>query len=946
MAIKRHFLNCDRPALQTTADFLLAKYRRQQCLDLDRVILVTTGSRAGRGLEAVLLDRVEAEGLTYFPPTLTTVGRLPEMLYQAPLPYASEWVQQVAWSDAVRNADRDTRLRVFPHSHTEPTDGNRHDGTDKWLALGRLLQSAYRELAAAGLSFADVAERAAGLKNSPDTGPFPETARWQAMAIMQEGYLRRLAGAGLGDRQTARLEAIRGRACTSDCDIVLVATADLNHALRMMLEQVAERVTALVHAPEEWSSRFDVCGSVVAAAWQTATIPLADEQITIVDQYADQAEAVVDLLAAVGEGYTSQEISIGCPDQGLVPHVERCLAEAGLQGRWGPGRGLCESRPYQLLEAIRQVITTQRFDALASLLRHPDIADWLSSRQVPPDWEAYLDEYRSEHLPLQIPHTWLGNKDRFASLQRATHEVSELCRPLRGASMTLASWAECIGQVISNIYADADWSRVEERRTAMTCNAICGALSEFAATPADFDTSTTAARALELLLEQLASETLPDDPDGDAIELLGWLELPLDRAPLLIVTGLAEGVVPQSNRADMFLPNGLRKHLAIEDDEHRYARDAYALSVLCRSHAGLALIVSRHDAAGDPLRPSRLLFADEPDVVTTRWLRLLAPAATTGSQPITTSDNRSPPVDRPTFAFTIPRPEPLTEPVTRMRITDFKSYLACRYRYYLQRQLGLGSVDDVELEMDGGLFGTVLHDVFNDFGSGPMRDSTDANEIAGDLQAHLARHLRRRLGSELPPAIRVQQEQMRLRLDAFAAIQARRRREGWRIMHVEAPQEQVAQITVKEGTIDLSGRIDRIDRHESSGAYAILDYKTSDAGHPPEKVHQHGPKAEKRWIDLQLPLYRYIAQAMGIKPITEVGYILLPKKLDAICFCAAEWTESDYREAMRTAEQVVSGVLRQEFWPPGEPVYAPGDEFAGILMSGVLERPEWGDSGS
>ncbi len=580
------------------------------------------------------------------------------------------------------------------------------------------------------------------------------------------------------------------------------------------------------------------------------------------------------------------------------------------------------------------------------MLRHPDIANWLHCREVPDDWEAYLDEYRNAHLPLRIPQVWLGRQDRYEPLVQATAAVAGLYRPFLQATRPLAQWAQRMGELLATIYASADWSQPGQRRTALTCDLMRRALEEFARTPAEFDRAITADRALKLLLEQIAGETLPDDPDADAIELLGWLELPLELAPLLIITGLAEGIVPQSNRSDMFLPDRLRKHLNLEDNEHRYAHDAYALSVLLRAHPGLSLIVSRHDATGDPLKPSRLLFADSPDVITRRWLRMLDPdTPINGHAPdtIRLSETGTPCDDPPAFGFAIPRPQPLPAPVTRMRITDFKSYLACPYRYYLQRQLGLGGVDEMELEMDGGLFGTIIHDVLNDFGRGEARDSSDAELIASDLRSHLDRHLRHRFGRDIPPALVVQEEQMRLRLEAFASCQASRRLDGWRIAHVEEPRECVARIKVKEGTIELSGRIDRIDRHDESGHFAILDYKTSDTGATPESVHRKGPTSRKRWIDLQLPLYRHIAEAMGIALIDEVGYVLLPKKLADVRFCAADWEESDYQEAMRTAEQVVGCVLRQEFWPPGEPMFAPGDEFAGILMIGVPERPTWDD---
>ena len=86
-----------------------------------------------------------------------------------------------------------------------------------------------------------------------------------------------------------------------------------------------------------------------------------------------------------------------------------------------------------------------------------------------------------------------------------------------------------------------------------------------------------------------------------------------DDAPALVVSGFNEGRVPASLNSDVFLPNQLRRALGIEDNDRRYARDAYALSVLAASREELRLIAGRRSGEGEPMLPSRLLFTcDEP----------------------------------------------------------------------------------------------------------------------------------------------------------------------------------------------------------------------------------------------------------------------------------------------------------------------------------------------
>ena len=57
---------------------------------------------------------------------------------------------------------------------------------------------------------------------------------------------------------------------------------------------------------------------------------------------------------------------------------------------------------------------------------------------------------------------------------------------------------------------------------------------------------------------------VPPDVADDAVELLGWLELPLDDTPAAIITSFNEGFVPTSLNSDLFLPNELRRRLGLE----------------------------------------------------------------------------------------------------------------------------------------------------------------------------------------------------------------------------------------------------------------------------------------------------------------------------------------------------------------------------------------------
>ena len=94
MPVRLEFHGWERPALPNAVDWLIGHYGSKHLVDMDQVVVVVPGNRAGRRLREILLARVEELNLAYFPPRITTVGQLPEFLYQPQLAFAGELVQQ------------------------------------------------------------------------------------------------------------------------------------------------------------------------------------------------------------------------------------------------------------------------------------------------------------------------------------------------------------------------------------------------------------------------------------------------------------------------------------------------------------------------------------------------------------------------------------------------------------------------------------------------------------------------------------------------------------------------------------------------------------------------------------------------------------------------------------------------------------------------------------
>jgi ATP-dependent helicase/nuclease subunit B len=948
---RREYLGWDRPALVEAARRIAEKYGDGQNLDLGPVIIVVPGQRAGRRLQELLAFHAEDKTLRFTPPRIVTEGQLAELLYTPKLPFAGDLVQDLAWAQAL--------LDLAPENlrHVVPRPPGAEDAL-RWLELGKVLRGLHVELAADGLDFAAVR------KSGPNLPDFTEADRWDALVAVQERYHRILDAQELWDKQTARLTAVKLREITTDCDVILLGTVDLNNSLRMMLEQVAERVTVYLVAPEKVADHFDGHGCLIPEKWRDAEIPLRDEQLRQVEGPEEQADAVSAWLAELGGRLRVDEVAIGVPDEALVPQLQRQLDQANVKARWVEGVRLGETAPYRLLAVAVRYAGAERYDDLAALLRHPDLEDWLDGAPprrkpiraangtiVAASMPAQLDRYYNRRLPSRIRCSEISKKD-WPDLAGAVERIEGWLKEATDHH-PLRQWGGVFCKILDTVYGSRTLHLEEHADAALheTMRKIVEACEQSGSIPEALDTaSLTAADAFQVALGPLAEEYLPPPADADAVEILGWLELPLDDSKALIVTSFNEGFVPKSAGADAFLPDRHRRELGLLHNERRYARDAYATSVLCQSRENLRVVFARRDVEKNPLHPSRLLFACSDETLIRRARRYFAgnkgPAAPrrlllAAKDPI---PEKSP--------FRPPAPAAAKRTLERISVTRFKAYLACPYRYYLQHARKLKVVNDAARELDGGAFGTLLHKALGAFGRDPSgpRNSERKRDIGDFLNERLSALAREVFGrDQRRPAIRLQLEQARLRLDAFAARQAELVQEGWRIIYVEddADDEEdrnqlITPFPAKETLVELTGRIDRIDLHEGRGVLRVLDYKTADNAEKPDKTH----RKKDAWIDLQLPLYRHLVRAAALdresaEPI-ELGYLNLPKKPAETGVSLATWDKETLEDADKTAVAVICN-LRKEcdkaFWPPKVPAPKYSDDFAAICLDRVMSGP-------
>ncbi|MBM3963593.1 MAG: hypothetical protein FJ308_00785 [Planctomycetes bacterium] len=952
-SIQLEFLGWDQPILHAAVEYLFKHYRRGTNWDLDRMLVVLPGSLAGRRLQVLLAEKGSQECVVLRPPRFLTLGKLPEELYQAKLPFASELTQTMAWVRV---------LRATPASELQPllfeVPANDHLAT--WMDLARLLSGLHRELASDLVDFHDVSIALAGTA---------EESRWQVLSRLQRRYLDVLHEAGLWDVQSARRYALaHGEVTGIDHEVVLIGTVDLNQAQRRFLAAIAPNVKALVGAPESYAEGFDRDGTLRSECWQNLEIPISEEQIHVRTTISDAADELAIQLAALGSTRSPADITVGVPDVSLVPSLQESLARSGVPLRYGPGIPVRNTPPMKVLKSIEEYLIDETVEAFTNLIRTSAVHDWLLehgritaeaepsknpssnglvaspnervesiTQPMPPRFLAAIDGYLAATLlrSVNVPE-WPQARGR-AEFVATVEALDAWLKPLRDGKRRLSQWAEPWRQIFIELYGHStvDRDQPDGNLVFRGCRAINEVLDRLAAVPSALDTEIDLAECLGWIHQQLHSVQIPPLVDDRAIEMIGWLELSLDDRPVLMLTGMHDGVLPESVNSDAFLPNRLRSELGLIDNARRYARDAYVMLTLLHTREHLEFIMNRLSSDGDSLTPSRLMMT-VPTEKLARRVSMLISDPEPSSVIVEGWKSR-----RGQSNVPIPKPDPARR-IHDMAVTDFKKYSECPYRFYLRKIERATTTNHLPLELDGGGFGDLVHKVLEGLIASDVATSIDPKVISDWLNEELVRVARRMFGSLQPPALVIQIEQAKLRFEEFAIHQANHARDGWEIKYIEHTVERGQGIKwdLPAGIMEIHGRIDRIDYKKETGEYAVWDYKTGDTTDEPRKNHL---ASDGTWQDWQLPLYGKLISTLQIEDLSKVrfGYILLPKNAKQTRFITADFTLEEHAAAIQSAEAIASRVLEGAFWPPSNKILLDWDDYKGIVQRTVVRPWSW-----
>jgi len=894
-------------------------------VDLSSTLIVVPTLQAGRRLRETLAMKCASHNAGLLSTMIVTPSWFLHNSSGSAGTEISGTLAHALWAEILMNAG---------HSEYDsflPSKGVKRDYA--WaLSTGKMMQGLRSILSDAGLSISGVAQAAGTELREPE--------RWDAMGRLENKFLARIHDLGLKDPFELEIERAASPCPPEGVTRIVVAAVPAPTPLMLRaLQNLAARIPVdiLVHAPDDRKDCFDKWGEPLPEKWTNEEIRIPDSENSIILAASPeaQAEAAVGAIADLAKELGPSDIAIGVPDRSVIPFLESRLASHGLPAFDPAEKSVIEHPLYRLVESICRLLVDSSYEAFASLLRHPDMLSYLKESHGISATELLteLDQFQNLHLPLNFSYIagqfqkgpYRKNDPREPDFEILGRTVGLVRKQLDtftsdGVDTALRNF---LGEVFSvRTLTDGEPYDDELKNVAGEVDTVLRELTAMAGTM-----KPDLMQSVSLLLDRLADLTYQREREQAVIDLEGWLELAWNSAPFLVVTGMNEGFVPDTRMGDVFLPNPLRHALGLPSDISRLGRDAYLMMsfIASRKEGHVVFIAGKATEEGDPLKPSRLFFQCDNKELLARTKQLFGGVTQAKRDfPFHTSFmlNPIPPPD-----FDIRRLN-----ISRMSPTRFRGYLKCPFRFYLNYVLEMQPLDDRKRSLDALEFGTMIHQSLREMGElKEVSNSTDHRTIEAFLKQSIEKLVVSRFGKNPPLPVIMFLDAARERLASTARVQAELVKEGWEIF---AQPEKEFEISNFNG-MRVTGTIDRIDRHRSTGAFRIIDYKTSDRATKPFDAHISKAKdstqeiarfeiggKEYEWTDLQLPIYRMLLEeakefrgACGI----EVAYFCLPKAVaETNIHVWEDFNDEWLKAARRCAGTIVDAVRSFKFWPPAE----------------------------
>ncbi len=550
--ISQIFLEWKCPVLDSVVEHLTAFWSGTDALDLsDRLVLVPTRN-AGRLLREKLALHASKFEAAVIPPLVTS----PEFLHAparletstADLPVTNSRTSLLIWSSFLLDLPLEKYRHLFPINPVE-RDLNWAIGTAcELLHIRNLLAESNHDFTTAGQVLAEN-----GM----------EPLRWKELGRLEKEASRFTAELGYQDEFSARkLATEKGMLPQEINQIYVAAVPDLTHQAARALQRHSQTIPVelLIHAPADISDHFDNWGRPNPAHWleKKIAIPDAGQVIHQAANAAEQAALVNRLLE--NQSNPAGISSIGVPDPEVATPVAEILAANGWSTHDPSGKSVSTHGIFYLLQQTRRLLVEESFAAFQLLLRCPDFSTALVNSLEKPDLNAgslleLFDKLADRCLPNRL-------HDARSSARRCYPNIPELSDALDWTGqwisrMKKGPFEEVVIEYLSTIFASRTFHKNDKTKSDFTevASNILQISEELSTNGKIFRQTLRSGEKLELLLELLGETQIYAERTARDIDLQGWLELPWDDAPHLIITGFNDHVIPESIIGHAFLPN-------------------------------------------------------------------------------------------------------------------------------------------------------------------------------------------------------------------------------------------------------------------------------------------------------------------------------------------------------------------------------------------------------
>ena len=918
--MKRVFLGWERPLAETAAEWLWTRRA-----ELSAMCLVVPTAQAGRRLQDTLAQCAAREDTALLGVRAVTPAAFIKV--QSP-DLADETIELLAWIEGLENIDDWSPYEAaFPH----PLDTSEGKGWSRSLAQS-FMELRYH-LQENGMLIADVARR---MKAHHDG------ARWQALARIEEQVESKLGQWKLQSRSAMLREKIQAGAETllpnDTSQLVLIGVTETSPLVAECWRRVRQAY-CLIAAPASEAEQFNDLGfphlSWCQKEQQFPGRGGIEGEVHLVSDQRQLANQAVACAAASGKA--SDQVMLAVCD----PQMGHYLATAFERAGWptfDPGRTLGAMDWRVWMRHWQRWLSSPTVGVLSDLALFQETTHISGKGSY--RWLHALGILRDQCLVESIDDVERMLEPSIRP--RGIHE--EAAQRLLQAIKIFMRWRSDCYQQGCCVTMKKLLERWQQERTDGFADGSELLLLLEKWQPWESRLSYDASFWMQLICDRTPAASL-NLPDQRALDIEGWLEIAFHRSEYLLICGMSDEFIPARYGGEPWLNRSNRGILGLNTDEQREARDAYLYYAMMEAHRGrgrVDVILNKTDAQGKIQAPSRLFMRASGTELAERVAHLFAELPQADANLQWYADWRW----RPRFAE-VPA---VRDGTRKLSITSLRDYLQCPYRFYLKHGLRMNQRDGDRGEWNPRDFGNVLHSILETWGRDPVaRDFTDTELLTNYWHQELDRLIEQRHAGKPNLALQVQLAALRQRLEWLAEQQAEQRKQGWQVWKVEEA------FTIQTPTIQLSGKVDRIDYHPEQDRYIMWDYKTGQIKKNVQSSHLKSHTARsvipahlegderlfvadskgksQRWINLQLPLY---AAARLTPKNPSVGYITIGDAGDEVLF--QEWQDFDQAisdQACACASWLIEMIDQRKFWPPTSKTEF--DDF-GVLSSGAELR--------